>query len=900
MKARITENKSYSADGVVLSVGMIVKNEEKHLEKCLSALKPLLDAVSGELVIVDTGSTDATVEISKRYTDKIYHFDWVNDFSAARNFGLEKCTGEWFMYLDADEILDEDISEMLDFFTDRKMLSKYNSAHYIQRNYTTPEGDDWSNFAVSRITKRTPGLRFVNPIHEIFSAILEPQRHLRTFVHHWGYAFEDAQSREQKRKRNLVPLYEELNKAPNNLRLRLHILNDIENEQKDEFFNETLKIARKKPADMWAAAIFTLNILFYFDREEHEKTLGCIDEFIKLYRGKPKNMLYLDIYMARASTLQKLERYDEAIKAVESYFRLYEAYIQNRLDPTGLGLIPITYREPEKFAAAERMYERLLFQAGRKKISFNNTMDGMRIQVVSKAAPANTAEEPVSAETEPANTAAEPVSTETEPAGASDNIILSVGMIVKNEEKYLERCLSALKPLLDGVKSELIIVDTGSTDDTVKIAERFTDKVYHFDWINDFSAARNFGLEKCTGEWFMFLDADDIFDNNLSEMINFFNNRAYNIKYNSAHYITRNYASLSDTQNFNILYNLRIARRTEALRFEGKIHESLVNADKPVMQFSAFAHHYGYAYETEEEYINKGVRNMVLLEAELEEKPDDLRIMQHYIQNSMFKTERVRATIKRALKLAENSNSLYAQPAYINAFNLYAGDGDVKKALEIIEKLIKRADKTDVILAEAYGMKGDLLFEQKKYVEAAVSINKYLSYYNEYENGNLDKSILSAIVSRYLSRDKKTALEKKLALCIGRMDVTREAEKVLSALKSGEDLSEIIKGMNYERIKEVLQDIAQNRADFPLLAAGYKDDEFFFASFTNLSFGLLLLEAAANAAGEGGQKAEINKRLTSYAARYIRSVYNPDLLNDEDIGVLPDVHRKGYYGSSTL
>ncbi|MDR0222659.1 MAG: glycosyltransferase, partial [Oscillospiraceae bacterium] len=73
MKARIIEIKPEC----VLSVGMIVKNEEKYLEKCLSALKPLLDAVSSELIIVDTGSTDKTVEIAGRFTDKVYRFNWV-------------------------------------------------------------------------------------------------------------------------------------------------------------------------------------------------------------------------------------------------------------------------------------------------------------------------------------------------------------------------------------------------------------------------------------------------------------------------------------------------------------------------------------------------------------------------------------------------------------------------------------------------------------------------------------------------------------------------------------------------------------------------------------------------------------------------------------------------------
>ena len=115
---------------------------------------------------------------------------------------------------------------------------------------------------------------------------------------------------------------------------------------------------------------------------------------------------------------------------------------------------------------------------------------------------------------------------------------LTIGMIVKNEEKMLDKCLSQIKPILDNVDSELIITDTGSTDGTVKIAERFTDNILHFDWIGDFAAARNHGLKKAKGEWFMFLDADEVFVS-CDGIIDFFNSGEY-LKYNSASYIIRN------------------------------------------------------------------------------------------------------------------------------------------------------------------------------------------------------------------------------------------------------------------------------------------------------------------------------------------------------------------------
>jgi len=87
---------------ITVSVCMIVKNEEKVLARCLDSLRPIAD----EIIIADTGSTDATKEIAARYTDKIYDFTWVDDFSAARNFVFSKATKEYVYSADADEVLD--------------------------------------------------------------------------------------------------------------------------------------------------------------------------------------------------------------------------------------------------------------------------------------------------------------------------------------------------------------------------------------------------------------------------------------------------------------------------------------------------------------------------------------------------------------------------------------------------------------------------------------------------------------------------------------------------------------------------------------------------------------------------------------------------------------------------
>lgn len=88
---------------IPISLCIITKNEGIKLEKCLSRIKdyPL------EIIVVDTGSTDKTVAIAQKYTDKIFHFDWINDFAAARNFSISKASHDWILVLDSDEYVED-------------------------------------------------------------------------------------------------------------------------------------------------------------------------------------------------------------------------------------------------------------------------------------------------------------------------------------------------------------------------------------------------------------------------------------------------------------------------------------------------------------------------------------------------------------------------------------------------------------------------------------------------------------------------------------------------------------------------------------------------------------------------------------------------------------------------
>ncbi len=146
-----------------ISVCIIAKNEEAHIEECLKRIKPY----HYEIVLADTGSTDRTLEIAAKYTDKIYHFEWCNDFSAAKNFCIARASHDWVLNIDCDEYLES---------IDEKNLSHLMGQHpqsagrILIRNRITESGAAgdaiaYENVRVSRFVNRNY-FHFVGAVHE--------------------------------------------------------------------------------------------------------------------------------------------------------------------------------------------------------------------------------------------------------------------------------------------------------------------------------------------------------------------------------------------------------------------------------------------------------------------------------------------------------------------------------------------------------------------------------------------------------------------------------------------------------------------------------------------------------------------------------------------------------------
>jgi glycosyltransferase involved in cell wall biosynthesis len=186
----------------LLSLCMIVKNEENVLARCLDSVKTLVD----EMIIVDTGSTDKTKQIALQYTDKVFDFGWTNDFAAARNESIRHATGKWILVLDADEYVQEH-----DPFPLRHFLMQQDQnqaiAYQLPIHNLLGDGSDMANVMISlgaRLFANNGLIRYQHPIHEQLYTTRGSlaMHHLQYSIFHTGY-IESVVEQKNKSERNL-------------------------------------------------------------------------------------------------------------------------------------------------------------------------------------------------------------------------------------------------------------------------------------------------------------------------------------------------------------------------------------------------------------------------------------------------------------------------------------------------------------------------------------------------------------------------------------------------------------------------------------------------------------------------------------------------------------------------
>jgi glycosyltransferase involved in cell wall biosynthesis len=319
-KYRLAETNSYlreiqrvkKVSDARLSVCIIVKNEEKMLPGCLRSVQ----AIADEIIVVDTGSDDQTVDIARSFGARVFDFEWKKDFSAAKNYCNEQATGDWILQLDADEeVFPEDQNKIREIVHQNRYEGAFVALHNRVSN-SFGEVDPSIHYLV-RLYRNSREIYYKNPVHEelVISGEVVP---VDVNILHHGYNLDPGYLKE-KRRRNAEILYSKLQKNPENVSTLFYLsMMHIGNRE----FNQAEKFARlaldKIPAAESGKSHLKLMLMsnlamIEVDRSNFEAVREIAEESIRL------NAEYLDAYYYLGLALFNSDDLEGARKPFENF-----------------------------------------------------------------------------------------------------------------------------------------------------------------------------------------------------------------------------------------------------------------------------------------------------------------------------------------------------------------------------------------------------------------------------------------------------------------------------------------------------------------------------------------------------------------------------------------------------
>lgn len=304
---------------------------------------------------------------------------------------------------------------------------------------------------------------------------------------------------------------------------------------------------------------------------------------------------------------------------------------------------------------------------------------------------------------------------------------LSACVITKNEEQNIGRCINSYRDIVE----EIIVVDTGSTDKTVEIAEELGAQVYPFQWVDDFSKAKNFALSKAKGDWIIFLDADEYFVGSIKKLPNII--RKHGQK-NRKIFMCKMFNIDEETKEpLSDFLQSRIFKNTKEISYAGKIHETLSSKNKNIEavyinENDLAIYHTGYS---KNRVMQKAQRNLELLVRELEKPEVDPRTY-FFISSSYSTMKDYDNSIYYAKKFLESGAKVEGQDSkiYYNLISdmMYA-NYDWTEIFKVIDEAIEQfPDHPMPILYLAQGY-----YYTKQYEKALEAFKKTIQLETEYK-----------------------------------------------------------------------------------------------------------------------------------------------------------------------
>lgn len=316
---------------VVLSISILISNRPDTVEKCLDSLSSLRKNVPCELILTDTGCGEEVRNLIESYADVVLDFEWCNDFSKARNLGLEHARGEWFLYMDDDEWF-EDTKEIEEFFLS-KTYKDYTKGYYSVRNYRNRQGTQYDDGITPRMAKLGKEVRFYNAIHEGLYTLPGKSKVLGSFAHHYGYVFETEADKYKHAQRNLAPLLKEYMNNPDNLHYAIQIAQEYnsicEYRKSIEISLNGIEVYSPKKTTVLYLNALCINVV-----ERHVRLFLYEDAvtYAEKYLADERmvNMGKARILAPMIIALYQLGRYDACAERVAEYMRIYNDYLLHK------------------------------------------------------------------------------------------------------------------------------------------------------------------------------------------------------------------------------------------------------------------------------------------------------------------------------------------------------------------------------------------------------------------------------------------------------------------------------------------------------------------------------------------------------------------------------------------
>ena len=673
-----------------ISAVYIAKNEENNIARSLDSIKDAVD----ELILVDTGSTDDTVEIFKSYGGKVYFRAWDDDFSAPRNLALSKATGDWIIILDADESFSKETRQNIKAVLES--CSKKAKGLLINMvNYDKDTGEKLDEFYALRIVRSVEGLSYKGIIHEmlhigddIFYDAQRVAKELLT-IDHTGYS---AGTSVEKDQRNLRMIKAAIEAGEPEERYYTNLYETYESlgDEEKSLYYARLDVARGRQDITYASRSYR-GLLAHYAKDN---TLAGKLERMRFAQQCVKDFPELpDFHAEYSEALFQLAFYGKAQEEINQALSKYKDY--DGLEPCLLTdeMIPVMEKRQKEIV----------------KLAEN-----------------------------------------------CPDVKISACVIVKNEENNILSWMENVSMFADEIIINDTGSEDGTKDLITRFSEENPDMpmvLLESDWQEDFSLAKNQCLSEATGDWIVFTDADELFVN--PEFVKAYVHHARQDKALQALFVPMaNVDQYKNNSVINYFNALRIFCNLSDIHYEGRIHESLTldgtgvdELNARVADKSLMIKHTGYSSTIS---TQKAQRNLQLLQLDIQDG-QDIRKIYRYLAECYYMLKDYQKSLDNALLATQSPYQPIGQQGDMFWLSLNAME---KLNYGFEDKLVIADTGINLFseLPDFHARKGMILTENGSYQQAVSFFEKsleLLEVYNQTEAPVNSSNIMSILHEVY-------------------------------------------------------------------------------------------------------------------------------------------------------